>query len=125
MREIISRDPDNAEALNALGYTLADRTDRYEEAYALIKRAFELKPDDHYIVDSMGWILHRLGRHREALEQLRRAMSIRPDPEIAAHLGEVLWVLGEMVEARKVWEAALRETPDDKRLLDVIKRFGP
>ena len=125
MREILSRQPDNAEALNALGYTLADRTDRYEEAYALIKRALELKPDDHYIVDSMGWILHRLGRHREALEQLRRAMSIRPDPEIAAHLGEVLWVLGEKVEARRVWEAALRETPDDERLLDVIKRFGP
>ena len=125
MREILSRQPDNAEALNALGYTLADRTDRYEEAYALIKRALELKPDDHYIVDSMGWILHRLGRHREALEQLRRAMSIRPDPEIAAHLGEVLWVLGEKVEARRIWEAALRETPDDERLLDVIKRFGP
>ena len=125
MREIIAREPDNADALNALGYTLADRTDRYEEAYALIKRALELKPDNHYIVDSMGWVLHRLGRHREALVQLRRAMSIRPDPEIAAHLGEVLWVLGEKAEARKVWEAALEETPDDERLLDVIRRFAP
>ena len=125
MREIIEREPDNADALNALGYTLADRTDRYEEAYALIKRALELKPDNHYIVDSMGWVLHRLGRHREALVQLRRAMSIRPDPEIAAHLGEVLWVLGEKAEARKVWEAALEETPDDERLLDVIRRFAP
>ena len=125
MREIISREPDNAEALNALGYTLADRTDRYEEAYELIKRAYELKPDDHYIVDSMGWILYRLGRHREALEQLRRAMSIRPDPEIAAHLGEVLWVLGQKAEARGVWEAALEETPEDKRLLDAIERFDP
>ena len=106
-------------------YTLADRTDRYEEAYELIKRAYELKPDDHYIVDSMGWILYRLGRHREALEQLRRAMSIRPDPEIAVHLGEVLWILGQKAEARGVWEAALEDTPEDERLLDAIERFDP
>ena len=125
MREILSHDPDNAEALNALGYTLADRTDRYEEAHTLIKRAFELKPDDHYIVDSMGWILYRMGQHRKALEMLRRAMSIRSDPEIAAHLGEVLWVLGEQAEARRVWDAALEVAPDDERLLDVIKRFVP
>ena len=125
MREILLHDPDSAEALNALGYTLADRTDRHEEAHALIKRAFELKPDDHYIVDSMGWVLFRMGRHREALELLRRAMSIRSDPEIAAHLGEVLWVLGEQAEARRVWDAALKETPDDEHLLEVIKRFVP
>ena len=124
MRAIIAREPDNADALNALGYTLADRTDRYEEAYALIKRAIELKPDDHYIVDSLGWVLHRMGRHREALVQLRRAMSINPDPEIAAHLGEVLWVLGNKVEARAVWSTALETAPDDEHLLDVIERFG-
>ena len=124
MRAIIEREPDNAQALNALGYTLADRTDRYEEAYALIKRAIELRPDDHYIVDSLGWVLHRMGRHREALVELRRAMSIRPDPEIAAHLGEVLWVLGNKVEARAVWSTALETAPDDVHLLDVIERFG-
>ena len=124
MRAIIAREPDNADALNALGYTLADRTDRLEEAYALIKRAIELKPDDHYIIDSLGWVLHRLGRHREALVQLRRAMSINPDPEIAAHLGEVLWVLGNKVEARGVWSTALESAPDDEHLLDVIERFG-
>ena len=124
MREIISRDPDNAEALNALGYTLADRTDRYEEAHELIMRAVELKPDDHYIVDSLGWVLHRMGRHEEALEHLRRALSITPDPEIAAHLGEVLWVLGQEVEAREVWNAALEESPDDKNLIEIIERFG-
>ena len=124
MRAIIAREPDHADALNALGYTLADRTDRYEEAYALIKRAIELKPDAHYIVDSLGWVLHRMGRHREALVQLRRAMSLNPDPEIAAHLGEVLWVLGNMVEARAVWSTALESAPDDERLLDVIERFG-
>ena len=124
MRAIIAREPDNADALNALGYTLADRTDRLEEAYALIKRAIELKPDDHYIIDSLGWVLHRMGRHREALVQLRRAMSINPDPEIAAHLGEVLWVLGNKVEARGVWSTALESAPDDEHLLDVIERFG-
>ena len=124
MRAIIAREPDNADALNALGYTLADRTDRLEEAYALIKRAIELKPDDHYIVDSLGWVLHRMGRHREALVQLRRAMSINPDPEIAAHLGEVLWVLGNKFEARAVWSTALEAAPDDEHLLDVIERFG-
>ena len=124
MRDILAREPDNADALNALGYTLADRTDRYEEAYALIKRAIELKPDDHYIVDSLGWVLHRMGRHEEALVQLRRAMSLNPDPEIAAHLGEVLWVLGNKVEARAVWSTALEAAPDDERLLDVIERFG-
>ena len=124
MRDIISREPDNADALNALGYTLADRTDRYEEAYALIKRAIDLKPDDHYIIDSLGWVLHRMGRHEEALVQLRRAMSINPDPEIAAHLGEVLWVLGNEDEARAVWSTALETAPDDERLLDVIERFG-
>jgi len=124
MRAIIEREPDHAEALNALGYTLADRTDRFEEAYALIKRAIELKPDDHYIIDSLGWVLHRMGRHQEALVQLRRAMSINPDPEIAAHLGEVLWVLGNKVEARAVWSTALETAPDDESLLDVIERFG-
>ena len=124
MRDILSREPDNADALNALGYTLADRTDRYDEAYELIKRAVELKPADHYIVDSLGWVLHRMGRHEEALVQLRRAMSLNPDPEIAAHLGEVLWVLGNKVEARAVWSSALEAAPDDERLLDVIERFG-
>ena len=125
MRAIIDREPDNADALNALGYTLADRTDRYEEAYALIMRAIELKPDEPYIVDSLGWVLYRMGRHHEALEHLRRAMSIEPDPEIAAHLGEVLWVLGNRTEAREVWSTALEAAPDDERLLDVIERFEP
>ena len=124
MRDILARDPDNAQALNALGYTLADRTDRFEEAYSLIKHAFELRPDESYIVDSMGWILYRLGRLREALVQLRRAFSLDPDPEIAAHLGEVLWVMGERTEAREVWSTALEAAPDDRRILEVIERFG-
>ncbi|HSS66707.1 MAG TPA: tetratricopeptide repeat protein [Gammaproteobacteria bacterium] len=124
LREILSREPNNADALNALGYTLADRTNRYEEALELIKQAYELRPDDHYIVDSMGWIMYRLGRYEEALKFLRRAMELNNDPEVAAHLGEVLWVMGDKAAARKIWNTALESTPDDERLLDVIKRFG-
>ena len=124
LRDIISREPNNADALNALGYTLADRTDRYEEAYELIKRAYDIKPDDHYVIDSMGWVLYRMGRYQEALVHLRRAMEINRDPEIAAHLGEVLWVMGNKDAAREIWDAALKSTPEDKRLLDVKKRFG-
>ncbi|MEM7252335.1 MAG: tetratricopeptide repeat protein [Pseudomonadota bacterium] len=124
LRDILSREPNNADALNALGYTLADQTDRYDEAYDLVKRAYELKPNDHYIIDSMGWVLYRLGRYEEAVKHLERALGIQADAEIAAHLGEVLWVLGRKAEARKVWDTALRETPNDKRLLEVIDRFS-
>jgi tetratricopeptide (TPR) repeat protein len=125
LKAIIEREPDNAMALNALGYTLADRTDRYAEAYDLIKRALNLKPDDFYILDSMGWVLYRMGRLDEAIVYLNRALKERRDPEIAAHLGEVLWVKGDRAAAREVWDTALKETPDDTKLLDVIKRFIP
>ncbi len=121
---IIDRDPNHADALNALGYTLADRTDRIDEAYGLIKRAYELQPDSHYIVDSMGWVMFRMGRYEEALQLLRHAMKLGEDPEIAAHLGEVLWVLGDRDAAREIWSNALESTPDDERLLDVKERFG-
>lgn len=125
LREILEHQPDNAQALNALGYTLADRTDRYEEAYELIKRAQELSPDDFYILDSYGWVLYRLGRYEEAVTYLRKARAMRDDSEIAAHLGEVLWVMGDKEGAREVWDSALATTPDDERLLNVIERFNP
>jgi len=124
LRAILAQDPDNADALNALGYTLADRTDRYEEAYRLISRAFELKPNDYYIIDSMGWVLYRMGRHEEALEHLERALAMSDDPEVAAHLGEVLWVIGRKDAAREVWDTALKTTPDDEHLLETIRRFS-
>ena len=125
LRSIIRREPENSQALNALGYTLADRTDRFEEAEELIDRAIELSPNDHYILDSKGWVLYRLGKLEEALLYLRRALDIIPDAEIAAHLGEVLWVMGDKEEARKVWETALEATPDNDSLQDVIQRFNP
>ncbi len=125
LRNILDKDPDNAQALNALGYTLADRTDRYQESYDLIRQALSLSPSDHYILDSMGWVLYRLGQHEEAVDYLRKAMEIRQDPEIAAHLGEVLWVIGDKKAAKEVWETARQITPEDIRLLNVIKRFNP
>ncbi len=125
LRTILRHEPDHAQALNALGYTLADATDRHAEAYELIKKALELRPTDFYILDSMGWVLYRLGRLDEAVEYLKKALEIRQDPEIAAHLGEVLWVRGERDQAKEVWESALQQTPEDTRLLDVIERFDP
>jgi len=125
LRTIIAAEPDNAQALNALGYTLADRTERYGEAHELIARALELSPNDFYILDSMGWVLYRLGRLDEAIDFLERARELRNDPEVAAHLGEVLWVKGKRDAARDVWESALRDTPNDKKLLDVIDRLTP
>lgn len=125
LRLIIRREPNNAQTLNALGYTLADRTRRYDEAEALIDRALEISPNDHYILDSKGWVLYRLGRLDEAVLYLRRALDIIPDAEIAAHLGEVLWVRGDKQEAKQVWEAALEATPDNTTLQDVIERFKP
>ena len=125
LKRILEDDPDNATALNALGYTLADRTDRYEEAYDYIKRAYEQSPGDFYILDSMGWVLYRLGRLDEAVDFLQQALELRNDPEIAAHLGEVLWVMGDKEAARDVWDTALQATPADDRLLKVIERFQP
>jgi tetratricopeptide (TPR) repeat protein len=125
LKAVLAEDADNATALNALGYTLADRTERYEEAYGYIKRAYDISPNDFYILDSMGWVLYRMGRLDEAVDYLQRALELRNDPEIAAHLGEVFWVMGNKKAAKEVWETALKGTPTDDRLLEVIERFKP
>ncbi len=125
LREILKKDPKNVNALNALGYTLTDRTSRYDEAHELLQQAMVLKPDDAFIMDSMGWLQYRLGNGKEALKYLRRALEIRNDAEIAAHLGEVLWVTGDRHEAESVWNRALRETPDNESLNGIIKKFKP
>src|SRR5215831_506545 len=111
LRKLIQIKPDHAHAYNALGYSLADRNERLDEAKDLIERALKLAPDDSFIIDSMGWVLYRQGRTEEALKQLQRAYAGRPDPEIAAHLGEVLWVVGRRGEAQKVWDDALAKAP--------------
>ncbi len=125
IRTILKTEPDNAHALNALGFTLADQTDRYEEAYGYLKRAIEIMPDDPAIIDSWGWVHYRLGNYDKAIGLLRKALSRFDDPEIAAHLGEVLWVSGNREEAREVWQRALKKTPDDPVLQSVMQRFIP
>ncbi len=122
LKSIIAKDPDNADALNALGYSLADQTERFEEARSYIERAMALKPDDPAVLDSMGWMHFRLGKPEQALDYLRKALALMPDGEIAAHLGEVLWALGKRDEAWSTWEEALARDPDHEYLLRVIGR---
>ncbi|MGH8661431.1 MAG: tetratricopeptide repeat protein [Burkholderiales bacterium] len=125
LKQLIKLRPDHAHAYNALGYTLADRNQRIEEAFRLIETALKLAPDDPFIQDSMGWVLYRMGRNREGLDYLQRAFKQRPDPEIAAHLGEVLWALDQRDEARKVWAESLKDHPNNEVLQGTIKRFQP
>ncbi|MBN7795316.1 tetratricopeptide repeat protein [Parahaliea mediterranea] len=123
LRTILENDPNNATALNALGYSLANRTQRYQEAHDLIARALELEPEEPAILDSMGWVLYRLGRYDEALPYLERAYRAFPDPEVAAHLGEVLWVSGNAERAREVWRDALEKAPSHEILVSTIQRY--
>ena len=123
-RAVLSQDPDNARTLNALGYTLADRTQRYDEALVLIEKALAQTPDDPAVIDSMGWVLFRLGRLEEARGYLQRAYDLSGDGEIAAHLGEVLWTMGQRQEARAVWQKARESDPDNPVLQDTLRRFG-
>ena len=124
LRKILVTEPENVAALNALGYTLADRTQRYQEALELIDRARVAEPDNAAIVDSYGWVLYRLGRNEEALVQLRRAWTLAKDAEIAAHVGEVLWVLGRKDEARRFFDEARKLDPDNRALQRVIEKHG-
>jgi len=121
--EILKTEPNNAHALNVLGFTLADQTDRYREAYGYLQRAIEIMPDDAAIIDSLGWVNYRLGNYDEAIRLLRRALAQFDDSEIAAHLGEVLWVSGARGEAKRVWQRALRKVPDDPLLQKTMHRF--
>ena len=123
LRLIIKRDPDNAMALNALGYTLSDRTTRYVEAKALIEQAHQINPEDPAVLDSLGWVNYRLGNLDEAERLLRRALQEFPDHEVAAHLGEVLWAQGKQKEARKLWREALKQQPDSPILRSTLLRL--
>ncbi len=124
IRFILKHKPDYADAWNALGYTLADQTDRYQEALGYIQKALALKPESPAILDSMGWVQYRLGNHKEAIRYLRRAFDMLQDVEIAAHLGELLWVTGDKQEAQKIMRGALKKHPENKYLLQAIKRLG-
>jgi tetratricopeptide (TPR) repeat protein len=125
LRRVIEIKPDHQHAYNALGYSLADRGQRLAEARDLIRKALELAPGDPFITDSLGWVEFRLGRHEEALRLLQQAYSIRPDTEIAAHLGEVMWVLGRRDDARRIWrEGRSRDAANDV-LRETLARIKP
>ena len=123
-RRILVAAPDDVNALNALGYTLADRTTRYREALELIDRARVAEPGNAAIIDSYGWVLFRLGKPREALGHLRHAFALQKDADIASHLGQVLWVLGEREEARKYFDEARRIDPENRALQRALKEVG-
>lgn len=125
LRRMIQLKPDYAHAYNALGYTLADRTNRLNEAIELLEKAINLAPDDPFILDSMGWALFKAKRYAEAADYLRRAYAGRDDPEIAAHLGEVLWMKGERDEARRIWQGGLKTHPDNESLRETFSRLAP
>ena len=123
LRKVMKLMPDGQHAFNALGYSLADRNIRLPEAYDLIKTALSIAPDDAYIMDSMGWVEFRMGRFEKAEEILRKAFSIKPDPEIAAHLGEVLWVRGREEEAKKLWRNAGGRDSKNDTLKSTLQRL--
>ena len=125
LKRLIQIKPDHAHAYNALGYSFADRNIRLPEAKELIEKALSISPEDYFIIDSMGWVLYRMGDLKGAATQLRRAWTGRPDGEIGAHLGEVLWVMGERDEARRIWGEAQKVSPENETLQKTLKRFNP
>lgn len=122
---VLELDPANADAMNALGYTLADRTDRFAEALQLIQQALAIKPDEAAFIDSLGWVQYRLKNYAQAAEHLRRALALLDNDEVAAHLAEVLWVMGHEAEARAVLDKALETAPDSLKLKQVLEQFTP
>ncbi|AWB34349.1 hypothetical protein DBV39_12240 [Orrella marina] len=124
LRQVIALDPGYAHAYNALGYTLADRGDRLGEALQLVTQAHQILPDDPYILDSLGWVKYRQGDLEQARRYLEQAYNMRPESEIAAHLGEVLWELGQQEAARAIWQEGLQINSQDPVLIETIQRYG-
>ena len=125
LRAVLDQDPDNAHALNALGYTLANNTDRYAEAEELIRKAYAQLPEDPAVIDSMGWIAYKQGRLQAAERYLRQAYDLSGQAEIAAHLGEVLWQRDKRDAARQVWNEALQAHPNAETITETMERLSP
>jgi len=123
LRHILQVEPENAVALNSLGYMLTDDNQRYREAQELLTKAHHLKPDDPVIMDSLGWLYYRQGNYAEAIRALRRAYASYQEPAVAAHLGEVLWATGAQEEARQIWREAIKQAPDDTMIPATMKRL--
>ena len=124
LRAILVIDPKHAQTLNALGYTLTDRTDRHDEALILINQALAISPNDPFYLDSLGWVYYRLGDLDKALYYLKQAVEIQDDPEFLAHLGEVLWKQGQQRQAKKVWQQGLKFDADNELLQETMQQFG-
>lgn len=123
LRRVIAEQPENAAALNALGYTLADQTERYEEAQELIRQAYILQPREPSIIDSMGWVAYRLGNLKQSIQFLQKAWELDKNPEIAAHLGEVLWVNGNRDAAMAMWKEGYEIDPENAVLVETLERL--
>lgn len=125
LRKLIQLKPDHAHAHNALGYSFAEHSNRLPEALELIKKAIKLSPEDPYIIDSLGWVHYRMGNLNKGVIYLKQAFVIKPDPEIAAHLGEVLWMQGTKEEAKEIWRSTIKSHPENEVLLNTMKKFMP
>ena len=123
LRSIIAIKPDDARALNHLGYMLADQTTRYKESLTLLESAIALNPGDPATTDSLAWAQYKLGRYEDALQNIRRAFAVFPDPEVASHMGEILWMMGRRDEALAVWQRALEGAPDDPLVTEAMQRL--
>jgi tetratricopeptide (TPR) repeat protein len=125
LREILRKNPNDANSLNALGYSFADRNIKLPEAFALITKAHQLSPKDSFILDSLGWVNFRLGKNELALEQLQQAFRMKPEADIAAHTGEVLWAMGRRTEAEEIWQQAQKLDANNPTLKETLKRLKP
>jgi outer membrane biogenesis lipoprotein LolB/tetratricopeptide (TPR) repeat protein len=125
LREILRKYPNDANTLNALGYSLADRNTKLPEAFALISKAHQLSPKDSFILDSLGWVNFRLGKNALALEQLQQAFAMKPEADIAAHTGEVLWAMNRRPEAEEIWRQGQKIDANNPTLKETLKRLKP
>ena len=125
LREILRKNPNDVNSLNALGYSLADRNQKLPEAFKLISKAHQLSPKDGFILDSLGWVNFRMGKNALALEQLQQAFSIKPEADIAAHIGEVLWVMNRPLEAEDMWRKGQQLDANNPTLKETLKRLKP